>query len=131
MDLCSKKMFVGQLEQVEVTEENETLLFRFGEAPLFQRVWVQGVVVFVEDKYFYLDDGSGVVFVDGVKSSIVDPTERNVGDYLMVIGTLGLCTDGTRTIIAVKICNLNEDPNRETLWDLEVIEAQRRFYLPA
>jgi len=81
-----------------------------------------------------MDDGTGIVVVDAQKVNNLPqslPTEVVPGSYIMVIGVLSytepillpLAKESEQTIIAHKLVDLSEDPNRETLWFLEVCEA--------
>lgn len=45
----------------------------------------------------------------------------------MVIGSIiKREVDGARTVVAAKLVDLSSDPNRETMWYLEVVESSMR-----
>jgi hypothetical protein len=48
------------------------------------------------------------------------------GAYVLVIGSVGRREDGSRVVVAAKLVDLSSDPNRETMWFLEVVESCTR-----
>ncbi|KAJ4979410.1 hypothetical protein NE237_010190 [Protea cynaroides] len=81
-----------------------------------------------EEGRFVLDDGSGVIELVLSKDSL--PQEWKTGMYVMVVGLYVARSTGDFPLIKVhKIVDLSPFPDREALWLLEVIEANKLFYL--
>ncbi|KAJ7947917.1 recQ-mediated genome instability protein 2 [Quillaja saponaria] len=98
---------------------------------LFQRAWLQGILVSVSDKdggVLLLDDGSGVI-----ELSLSGDFRRRpwkVGMYVMVVGGYIFRTGEPPMIKVHKIVDLSAFPDREAMWYLEVMEAYKLFYQP-
>lgn len=104
-----------------------------GDLELFGRplefVWVQGVVTKLDTAsgQFSLDDGTGCLM-------ILPPSQYRpdiaVGDYVLVQGsvTRGEDSGSKMSMVAVesRLVSKVTDPNMETLWMLEVMEAINR-----
>ena len=94
-------------------------------------VWLQGVVTMIlHDSYqFSLDDGTSNLMVL-TQHSAYDLFELNVGDYVLVQGSITKGEDENtgRSMVALeaRIISPIKDPNMETLWFLEVREAIAR-----
>ncbi|CAI7788188.1 unnamed protein product, partial [Closterium sp. NIES-53] len=67
----------------------------------------------------YLDDGSAAVEIVPAKGG----SPPLVGSYVQVIGALCTRPASPPFIKVHKLVDLSADPNRESLWNLEVIEA--------
>ncbi|KAH7561158.1 hypothetical protein JRO89_XS10G0181300 [Xanthoceras sorbifolium] len=82
---------------------------------LFQRAWLQGVLISSpdDDGKLLLDDGTGVIQLCLSGEFRLRPW--NPGMYVMVVH---------------KIVDLSAFPDREAMWYLEVIEAYKLFYQP-
>ncbi|KAI6690390.1 hypothetical protein NL676_027218 [Syzygium grande] len=82
---------------------------------LFQRAWLQGVLVLVRDEErLLIDDGTGVV-------ELSLPGEFRLRPWKA----------GELPMIKVhKMVDLSAFPDREAMWYLEVLEAYRLFYKP-
>ncbi|CAI5947940.1 unnamed protein product [Closterium sp. NIES-64] len=109
-----------------------------------QRVWVQGVLRSPDaassaaapggevptgagssaaaEGRLYLDDGSAAVEIVPAKGG----SPPLVGSYVQVIGALCTRPASPPFIKVHKLVDLSADPNRESLWHLEVIEAHVR-----
>ncbi|CAI5477894.1 unnamed protein product [Closterium sp. Yama58-4] len=109
-----------------------------------QRVWVQGVLRSADaaslaavpggevptsaggsaaaEGRLYLDDGSAAVEIVPAKGG----SPPLVGSYVQVIGALCTRPASPPFIKVHKLVDLSADPNRESLWHLEVIEAHIR-----
>mmetsp|Transcript_5418 Transcript_5418/g.19812 ORF Transcript_5418/g.19812 Transcript_5418/m.19812 type:complete len:138 (+) Transcript_5418:176-589(+) len=105
--------------------------------PANSKVWVQGTVLLLEGsppngtKALVLDDGSGLLHVDMQEY----PCDLRVqeGDYCLAIAftyqppeneVLGSMGSSKLTLIPEKLKNITEDPDRETLWFLEIVESR-------
>ncbi|XP_074572240.1 uncharacterized protein LOC141828681 isoform X1 [Curcuma longa] len=127
-NLAALKLFSGELKDARpCTSSSSTASILFGI--LFQRAWLQGVMVSGSDEgRFLLDDGSGVVEL--LFSAESQPQQWKIGMYVMVVGPyVAAQCDGIFTIKVHKIVDLSEQPDREAMWNLEVIEAHKLFYL--
>jgi hypothetical protein len=58
MELSCKKLCIGSLKDVVRVENRWSL-----KGLHFQKVWIQGVVIKIENNEFYLDDSTGVIIV--------------------------------------------------------------------
>lgn len=89
---------------------------------------------------WYLDDGTDCIKLNMSKLKSTFPHVR--GMYIMVIGKNLLCVSvlidalqgrlgvekGESCVGVQKLVDLSSDPNRESLWFLEVIDVCNRFY---
>ncbi|KAH7661215.1 RecQ-mediated genome instability protein 2 [Dioscorea alata] len=128
--LAALKLFCGQLRsarQDNSTSSSANVLLGI----LFQRAWLQGVLISgSEEGRFLLDDGTGVVELS--LSSEFQPQDWKIGLYVMVVGMYNALPVGGLPLIKVhKIVDLSACPDREAMWQLEVIEAYKFFYLPS
>ncbi|XP_010933476.1 uncharacterized protein [Elaeis guineensis] len=126
--LAALKLLCCQLKDARPTTSAMTLY-----GILFQRAWLQGVLVSGwEEGRFVLDDGSDVVEL-GI-SSESRPQEWKTGMYVMVVGHFVAASSqssGFPLIKVHKIVDLSAYPDREAMWHLEVIEAYKLFYVPS
>jgi len=125
----SRKFFISQFEKFE-KEGNK---WRYSQI-LFQRVWIQGMIIDVEDNYFVIDDGTGCIGVTTKNMKEPKPTQKKRGMYVLVLGTISVNENEQNgqfpTIHCHKFSDLsNEFSDRETLWLLDVVLLQKRFYL--
>ncbi|BAH92315.1 uncharacterized LOC9270058 [Oryza sativa Japonica Group] len=102
----------------------------------FQRVWLQGVVVLADYR-----DGAGHILVDDgscVAEITLTPKEAEgqpwrEGMYVMVLGSYSgkeSLPRANRPVIKVhKLVDLSAQPDRESMWYMEVVEAFNFFYL--
>jgi len=112
------KFFVKQLETATpVAEQRGT--FDCAGVRGFQRVWVQGISLGprTEGPGWLLDDGTGVAHVIDTQVSVP------AGGYAMVLGRF-VIVEGCVCLKRHKIVDLSAQPNRESLWTLEVVECQ-------
>ncbi|KAI3427552.1 uncharacterized protein J3R85_009382 [Psidium guajava] len=96
---------------------------------LFQRAWLQGVLVLVLDKErLLIDDGTGVVELSLPGEFRLRPWKA--GMYVMVVGAYFMRAGELPMIKVHKMVDLSAFPDREAMWYLEVLEAYRLFYKP-
>ncbi|KAK2643509.1 hypothetical protein Ddye_025272 [Dipteronia dyeriana] len=97
---------------------------------LFQRAWLQGVLISSpdDDGKLLLDDGTGVIQLSLGGEFLL--RQWNPGMYVMVVGGYIVRTDVPPMIKVHKIVDLSAFPDREAMWYLEVIEAYKLFYQP-
>ncbi|XP_019199526.1 PREDICTED: uncharacterized protein LOC109193146 [Ipomoea nil] len=132
--LAALKILCSQLTAVtEATSYSQPALSLGGI--LFQRAWLQGVLVSKpspsnnDDGRFLLDDGTGVIELK-FSGDYLQNDAWELGMYVMVVGGYFVRKDGTSFIKVHKIIDLSPVPDREAMWYLEVVEAFRLFYLP-
>ncbi|KAJ7526213.1 hypothetical protein O6H91_17G088200 [Diphasiastrum complanatum] len=91
----------------------------------FQRAWLQGMIVReLEGERVALDDGSGVIELFLTKQAL---RPWKLGTYVFVVGQY-MIDNGLPLIKAHKIIDISTSPDREAMWNLEVIEAHHLFY---
>ncbi|KGN64872.1 recQ-mediated genome instability protein 2 isoform X2 [Cucumis sativus] len=97
---------------------------------LFQRAWLQGILVSVdkENGKLILDDATGTVELSLSRDFLLRPW--SLGMYVMVVGAFLFRTNELPFIVVHKIIDLSKSPNREAMWYLEVMEAYKLFYEP-
>lgn len=97
---------------------------------LFQRAWLQGVLVSTDSESgsLLLDDGTGVVEL--YLSGDFRNRQWKAGMYVMVVGGYFIRTGQIPMIKVHKIVDLSAVPDREAMWYLEVMEAYKLFYQP-
>ncbi|GAB2285484.1 hypothetical protein Dimus_019933 [Dionaea muscipula] len=124
-NLAALKLMCRQLRDAKETATQSA--FSLGGI-LFQRAWVQGILVSSSDDHFILDDGTGVIQL----SLCGDFRNRHwqIGMYVMVVGGYFVGSDHLPLIKVHKMVDLSPYPDREAMWYLEVIEAYRMFYQP-
>ncbi|KAF5185263.1 Pentatricopeptide repeat-containing protein [Thalictrum thalictroides] len=95
---------------------------------LFQRAWLQGILVSCseEEGVFILDDGSGLVELS--LSNEFRYRNWKLGMYVMVVGACTIRTGEPPLMKVHKMVDLSPFPDREAMWHLEIIEAYKRFY---
>ncbi|OMO65547.1 Nucleic acid-binding protein [Corchorus olitorius] len=124
--LAALKLLCGQLKDARQTPSQNS--FTIGGI-LFQRVWLQGILVTNDDDdRLLLDDGTGLVEL----SLTGDFRQRQwkKGMYVMVVGGFFIRTGDLPVIKVHKIVDLSQFPDREAMWYLEVLEAYKLFYQP-
>eukprot|EP01124_Arcella_intermedia_P034375 TRINITY_DN8509_c0_g1_i1.p1 TRINITY_DN8509_c0_g1~~TRINITY_DN8509_c0_g1_i1.p1 ORF type:complete len:142 (-),score=8.71 TRINITY_DN8509_c0_g1_i1:112-537(-) len=98
------------------------------------RVWIQGTVVSFKRDINYkpgfqifvdIDDGTGIVSVYAKDSPLLGTLGE--GSYVMVVGYFK--SEGDKIVLQGMIIIFNDNPNRETLWMLEVIDIHKNAYL--
>ncbi|KAH9551723.1 hypothetical protein CY35_09G028000 [Sphagnum magellanicum] len=124
--LGAVKVLIAQLQAAQEVPRTGGVTMSLGSL-LFQRAWLQGIIVESPDQEsLWLDDGSGVlklVFVKDLKMPSWKP-----GMYVLVIGAYLFASTGVPFLKVHKIVDLSFYSNREALWHLEVIEAHQLFY---
>lgn len=124
--LHAPKLFIAQVCNSSVRIRKGLPTVRALGGLLFQRAWLQGVVLpglsNVDD--LYLDDGSGVIQL------ILLPKFRrpDVGAYMLVLGLVHARPGHPIVIKVHKLVDLSASPSREAMWSLEVIDSHHRFY---
>ncbi|KAG6629720.1 recQ-mediated genome instability protein 2 isoform X2 [Carya illinoinensis] len=130
--LAALKLLCAQLKDAkEVASQNAMSLGNI----LFQRAWLQGVLVSASDENDHvgapllLDDGTGVVQL-ALSSADFRLRPWKTGMYVMVVGGYMARAAEPPTIKVHKIVDLSQFPDREAMWYLEVMEAYKLFYRP-
>ncbi|KAG2670865.1 hypothetical protein I3760_14G107200 [Carya illinoinensis] len=130
--LAALKLLCAQLKDAkEVASQNAMSLGNI----LFQRAWLQGVLVSASDENDHvgapllLDDGTGVVQL-ALSSADFSLRPWKTGMYVMVVGGYMARAVEPPTIKVHKIVDLSQFPDREAMWYLEVMEAYKLFYRP-
>ncbi|XP_031488502.1 uncharacterized protein LOC116256307 [Nymphaea colorata] len=125
--LAALKLFCGQLQYARPTSSPSAMTLG---GILFQRAWLQGVLVSGQDEGCYiLDDGTDVIELQ--LSNEFQQEQWKKGMYVMVIGVYVVRPEELPMIKVHKIVDLSPQPDREAMWDLEVIEAYKVFYQPS
>ncbi|XP_054812196.1 uncharacterized protein LOC129313265 [Prosopis cineraria] len=126
--LAALKLLCAQLDSArEVSSRNG---FTLGGI-LFQRAWLQGVLVLAPNGDagpFLLDDGTGVIELSLSGDFRLRPWR--VGMYVMVVGGYVARTGEPPMVKVHKMVDLSSFPDREAMWYLEVLEAYKLFYQP-
>ncbi|XP_015579847.1 uncharacterized protein LOC8266987 [Ricinus communis] len=124
--LAALKLLCVQLKDARETSSQNALTLG---GILFQRAWLQGILVFNDgDGNLILDDGTGVIHLS--LSGDFRLRRWDLGMYVMVIGGYFVRTGETPIIKVHKIVDLSAFPDRESMWYLEVMEAYKLFYQP-
>ncbi|KAK9939932.1 hypothetical protein M0R45_016612 [Rubus argutus] len=126
-NLAAVKLLCVQLKDaIESPSENAMDLGGI----LFQRAWLQGILVSVsaDGERFLLDDGTGVIEL--FLSAECRRRPWNIGMYIMAIGRYTVRNAEPPMIHIHKMVDLSASPDREAMWYLEVLEAYRFFYQP-
>ncbi|KAL5580211.1 hypothetical protein UlMin_012653 [Ulmus minor] len=126
--LAALKLFCINLKDARETPGQKNTLTLGGI--LFQRVWLQGLLVSISPAgdRLLLDDGTGLIHL--CLSSDLRQRPWKIGMYVMVVGAYAVRTDQPPLIRVHKIVDLSAFPNREAMWYLEVMEAYELFYEP-
>ncbi|URE34823.1 OB-fold nucleic acid binding domain containing protein [Musa troglodytarum] len=96
--LAALKLFCGELKDVRPASASSSAATLFGI--LFQRAWLQGVLVSGTDEgRFLLDDGSDVVEL--LLSAESQPQQWKIGMYVMVVGPYVAAPSGGLSTIRV------------------------------
>ncbi|KAJ6937339.1 hypothetical protein NC652_011861 [Populus alba x Populus x berolinensis] len=124
--LAALKLLCVQLKDASETPSQNALTLG---GILFQRAWLQGILVSNDgDGRLLLDDGSGVIEL------CLSPDFRlrhwDSGMYVMVVGGYFVRHGETPMIKVHKMVDLSAFPDREAMWYLEVMEAYKLFYQP-
>ncbi|XP_022970350.1 uncharacterized protein LOC111469342 [Cucurbita maxima] len=126
-NLAALKLLCRQLNDARQAPSNNAATLG---GILFQRAWLQGILVFVDrdNGKLILDDGTGTVEL----SLSGDFRQRpwSLGMYVMVVGAYVVRTNEPSIIAVHKIVDLSKFPGREAMWYLEVMEAYKMFYEP-
>ncbi|PON98746.1 RecQ-mediated genome instability protein [Trema orientale] len=133
--LAALKVLCEQLKEAREMASQTQKAMSLGGI-LFQRVWLQGILVSVveENNHFVLDDGTGLIQLS-LSADARLLRSWTLGMYVMVVGAYVLptstSTDHHLPIVKVhKMVDLSGFPDREAMWYLEVIEAYKLFYQP-
>ncbi|GJU93754.1 RecQ-mediated genome instability protein 2 [Tanacetum coccineum] len=151
-NLAALKLFSTQLSSARPAHDSSQSHLLLGPI-LFQRAWIQGVVISLpsttaaagdggDGGRFVVDDGTGVVELL-VPNDVLNRGWK-LGDYVMVVGVCGIRKDDipfirhTSSLSTLefdvcfakvhKIVDLSAFPHREAMWYLEVLEAYKLFY---
>ncbi|KAJ9188748.1 hypothetical protein P3X46_000115 [Hevea brasiliensis] len=124
--LAALKLLCVQLTDARETPSQNALTLG---GILFQRAWLQGILVSKDgDGRLLLDDGTGVIQLS--LSGDFRLRRWDIGMYVMVIGGYFVGTGESPMIKVHKIVDLSPFPDREAMWYLEVMEAYKLFYQP-
>ncbi|CAI0452684.1 unnamed protein product [Linum tenue] len=124
--LAALKLLCVQLKDARQTSTQNALTLG---GILFQRAWLQGIIVSNDgDGRLLLDDGTGVIELS--LAGEFRQRKFDVGIYVMVVGGYFIRTGETAMIKVHKIVDLSPFPDREAMWYLEVMEAYKLFYQP-
>ncbi|KAK4441246.1 hypothetical protein Salat_0459500 [Sesamum alatum] len=130
--LAALKLLCVQLKSAVQTPSQNS--FTLGGI-LFQRAWLQGVLVSAPsssdgggDGRFLLDDGTGVIEL--ILSGDFRSRRWEAGMYVMVVGGYFDRAGDLPMIKVHKMVDLSPFPDRESMWYLEVMEAFKLFYQP-
>ncbi|KAJ8750290.1 hypothetical protein K2173_014205 [Erythroxylum novogranatense] len=151
--LAALKVFCVQLNDARQTPSQNA--FTLGGI-LFQRAWLQGVLVSNEGRLL-LDDSTGIIELSLAGEFLlrrwdigIVPTTlwrisshtlsvlitidifhlTRTGMYVMVVGGYFVRTGDKPMIKVHKMVDLSAFPDREAMWYLEVMEAYKLFYQP-
>ncbi|KAK7257649.1 hypothetical protein RIF29_31775 [Crotalaria pallida] len=128
--LAALKLLCSQLKYVREAAASQNS-FTLGGI-LFQRAWLQGVLVSASDDAqggpLLLDDGTGLIELS--LSGDFRLRHWRAGMYVMVVGGYVVRIGELPLIKVHKIVDLSQSPDREAIWYLEVIEAYKLFYQP-
>ncbi|RDX76089.1 hypothetical protein CR513_43957, partial [Mucuna pruriens] len=122
--VAALKLLCSQLKEArEVASRNSFTL----SGILFQRAWLQGVLVSDSDPLL-LDDGTGLIELS--LTGEFRHRQWKPGMYVMVVGAY-VARAGELPMIKIhKIVDVSSSPDREAMWYLEVMEAYKLFYQP-
>ncbi|KDP34348.1 hypothetical protein JCGZ_11231 [Jatropha curcas] len=124
--LAALKLLRVQLKDARETPSQNALTLG---GILFQRAWLQGILVSDDGEgRLLLDDGTGVIQLS--LSGEFRQHRWDIGMYVMVVGGYFVGTGETPMIKVHKIVDLSPFPDREAMWYLEVMEAYKLFYQP-
>eukprot|EP01001_Neometanema_parovale_P011193 NODE_7433_length_767_cov_96.097826_g7191_i0.p1 GENE.NODE_7433_length_767_cov_96.097826_g7191_i0~~NODE_7433_length_767_cov_96.097826_g7191_i0.p1 ORF type:complete len:165 (+),score=34.14 NODE_7433_length_767_cov_96.097826_g7191_i0:104-598(+) len=113
-----RKVFLAQINPRSATLLHNASVLTLGDWK-FDKVWIQGVVVAVDGPTICLDDATATSLV--TTGEALPQRGYTVGDRVLVVGKF----DFTNNIInAHKVAALNEHPDAEALWSLEVMDSQ-------
>uniref|UniRef100_A0A7N0VEM0 RecQ-mediated genome instability protein 2 n=1 Tax=Kalanchoe fedtschenkoi TaxID=63787 RepID=A0A7N0VEM0_KALFE len=125
--LAAPKLLCAQLKEARQTSSQNVMSLG---GILFQRAWLQGVLVSAsgEDGRLILDDGTGVIALN--ISGEFRQRQWRAGMYVMVVGAYLMRPAEPPAIKVHKIVDLTAFPDREAMWYLEVMEVYNLFYQP-
>ncbi|KAJ6403118.1 hypothetical protein OIU84_015106 [Salix udensis] len=124
--LAALKLLCVQLKDASETPSQNALTLG---GILFQRAWLQGILVSNDGEgRLLLDDGTGVIEL--CLSADFRLRHWDLGVYVMVIGGYFVRPGETPMVKVHKMVDLSAYPDREAMWYLEVMEAYKLFYQP-
>ncbi|KAF9684612.1 hypothetical protein SADUNF_Sadunf04G0136600 [Salix dunnii] len=124
--LAALKLLCVQLKDASETPSQNALTLG---GILFQRAWLQGILVSNDGEgRLLLDDGTGVIEL--CLSADFRLRHWDLGMYVMVIGGYFVRPGETPMVKVHKMVDLSAYPDREAMWYLEVMEAYKLFYQP-
>ncbi|XP_015951827.1 uncharacterized protein LOC107476524 [Arachis duranensis] len=123
--VAALKVVCSQLKHAREVQNHSQSSYTLGGI-LFQRVWLQGVLV--SDTPLVLDDGTGVIELSVSRDFL--HRHWQPGMYVMVVGGYVVGTGDIPMVKVHKIVDLSSWADREAMWYLEVMEAYKLFYQP-
>ncbi|XP_047313257.1 uncharacterized protein LOC124916566 [Impatiens glandulifera] len=122
--LAALKLLCVQLKIAKETPSQSSYSL---DGILFQRVWLQGIIVSsFDDGNLLIDDGTGLINL--ALSGNFRTIKWDIGMYVMAVGAYFICEDELPMIKIHKMVDLSPYPDRESIWYLEVMEAHKLFY---
>jgi RNase P/RNase MRP subunit p29 len=119
------------LNSLELNAEN---MICFNDQVL-EYIWVQGLVISIheESNEIQIDDGTGHIIV--LLSDNISDYDLKEGIYIMVHGRILIAEDESsgEAVVFIEnrmISSLENEPNMETLWNLEVIKGMKNVRSP-
>lgn len=139
-ETCTK-LFIKQLytsiSSIKISEKDSYLLLN---SKRLSNIYIQGIITKIfrfhdNTVRALLDDGSAVIIISDVgryikdfkDNSNIDNDNNNVnnvnqifkGCYIMAYGALSISEDGTIAVLIPETIKVINNPNIETLWNLE------------
>ncbi|KAL6577428.1 hypothetical protein OROMI_011704 [Orobanche minor] len=129
--LAALKLLCVQLKSARQTPSQNAFTI---SGILFQRAWIQGVLVSEISSSdgggigcrYLLDDGTGIIELLLSGEFIGRPWLT--GMYVMVVGAYVVRASDLPMLKVHKLVDLSPFPDREPMWYLEVMEAFKLFY---
>ncbi|MED6155464.1 hypothetical protein PIB30_005668 [Stylosanthes scabra] len=123
--VAALKVVCSQLKHAREVPNHSQSSYTLGGI-LFQRLWLQGVLVSATP--LVLDDGTGLIELSLGREFRLRPWQP--GMYVMVVGYYVFRAGDIPMLKVHKIVDLSSWPDREAMWYLEVMEAYKLFYQP-
>jgi RNase P/RNase MRP subunit p29 len=125
----STKFFISTLlNSLELNDDN---MICFNDQVL-EYIWIQGLVVSIKEDINEIEIDDGTALITVLLSENISEYELKEGIYIMVHGRILIAEDETtgEPVILVEnrmLSSLENQPNMETLWNLEVIKGMKNI----